>query len=216
MTTNILPIFWNLASSSKDTRLPASAELISSLEGFQRSYLETKEDKEDSSDDDDDEDKDEEDDEEDSDAESGIEVDGDEDMDEQPQDGEAKALDKALDRENADDVVYAVKRLIRGLGSSRDSSRLGFAVALTEVRAQPLCSNESANCYSSSHVYHPYHPHKLSHSSSDHPRHPNQTKAKRIVISSLRDYLDSPPSSTLVHYSPRQRVLRISELSPAN
>ena len=139
MTTNILPIFWNLASSSKDTRLPASAELISSLEGFQRSYLETKEDKEDSSDDDDDEDKDEEDDEEDSDAESGIEVDGDEDMDEQPQDGEAKALDKALDRENADDVVYAVKRLIRGLGSSRDSSRLGFAVALTEVRAQPPC-----------------------------------------------------------------------------
>lgn len=140
MTTNILPIFWNLASSSKDTRLPASAELISSLEGFQRSYLETKEDKEDSSDDDDDdEDKDEEDDEEDSDAESGIEVDGDEDMDEQPQDGEAKALDKALDRENADDVVYAVKRLIRGLGSSRDSSRLGFAVALTEVRARSSC-----------------------------------------------------------------------------
>jgi DNA polymerase phi len=142
MTTNILPIFWNLASSSKDTRLPASAELIASLEGFQRSYLETKEDKEDSSEDEDDDDKDEEDDEEDSDAESGIEVDGDEDMDEQPQDGEAKALDKALDRENADDVVYAVKRLIRGLGSSRDSSRLGFAVALTEVRI-PLLRDET-------------------------------------------------------------------------
>jgi len=133
MTTNILPIFWNLASSSKDTRIPASAELISSLEGFQRSYLETKEDKEDSSEDEDDEKDEDDDEEEDSDAESGIEVDGDEDMDEQPQDGEAKALDKVLDKENADDVVYAVKRLIRGLGSSRDSSRLGFAVALTEV-----------------------------------------------------------------------------------
>lgn len=142
MTTNILPIFWNLASSSKDTRIPASAELISSLEGFQRSYLETKEDKDDDSEDDDDDDEkdDEDDDEEDSDAESGIEVDGDEDMDEAPQDGEAKALDKALDKENADDVVYAVKRLIRGLGSSRDSSRLGFAVALTEVRLPSLTS----------------------------------------------------------------------------
>jgi DNA polymerase phi len=133
MTSNILPIFWNLASSSKDTRIPASAELISSLEGFQRSYIQTQEEKDESSDDEDEDDEDEEEDE-DSDAESGIEVDGDDDMDEQPQDGEAKALDKALDKENADDVVYAVKRLIRGLGSSRDSSRLGFAVALTEVR----------------------------------------------------------------------------------
>lgn len=134
MTSNILPIFWDLASSSKDTRIPRSAELISSLEGFQRTYIDSRAEKEDSSEDEDDEDEDED---EDSDAESGIEVDGDEDMDEQPQDGEAKALDKALDRENADDVVYAVKRLIRGLGSSRDSSRLGFAVALTEVGVSP-------------------------------------------------------------------------------
>jgi DNA polymerase phi len=32
-------------------------------------------------------------------------------------------------------VVYTVKRLVRGLASSRESSRLGFAVALTEVSA---------------------------------------------------------------------------------
>jgi hypothetical protein len=35
MTTNVLPLFWNLASSSKDTRLTASASLVSSLETFQ-------------------------------------------------------------------------------------------------------------------------------------------------------------------------------------
>lgn len=33
----------------------------------------------------------------------------------------------------ASDVVYALKRLIRGLASPRESSRLGFAVALTEA-----------------------------------------------------------------------------------
>jgi DNA polymerase phi len=184
MTTNILPIFWNLASSSKDTRIPASAELISSLEGFQRSYLETKGDKEDSSEDEDDDEKaDEDDDEEDSDAESGIEVDGDEDMDEAPQDGEAKASDKALDKENADDVVYAVKRLIRGLGSSRDSSRLGFAVALTEVSLSPPLYVTKLT-YSFWLVYHPYPPHKLSRSSFDHLKLQRPTKGKRTGTSS--------------------------------
>lgn len=39
-----------------------------------------------------------------------------------------------LDELNAEDVRYAVRRLIRGLASPRESSRLGFAVALTEVR----------------------------------------------------------------------------------
>ena len=41
---------------------------------------------------------------------------------------------KDLDSNNAADVSYAIKRLIRGLASPRDSSRQGFAVALTEVR----------------------------------------------------------------------------------
>lgn len=138
MTSNILPIFWNLASSSKDTRLNSSAELVSSLESFQQTYLLGKADKEESSEDEEDGAADEEDDEEDEDNddddESGIEVDEDDDMDgDEDQRGNAKELDKRLDKENAPDVVYAVKRLIRGLGSSRDSSRLGFAVAVTEV-----------------------------------------------------------------------------------
>ena len=38
-----------------------------------------------------------------------------------------------LDALNAQDVSYSVRRLIRGLASPRESSRLGFAVALTEV-----------------------------------------------------------------------------------
>lgn len=136
MTSNILPIFWNLASSSKDTRLGSSAELISSLEGFQRTYLESRADKEESSEDEDEDKEDEVVGDDGSDAESGIEVDADDDMDGGAgQTENAKELDKRLDKENAPDVVYTVKRLIRGLGSSRDSSRLGFAVALTEVRA---------------------------------------------------------------------------------
>ena len=39
----------------------------------------------------------------------------------------------SIDAFNTQDVSYALKRLIRGLGSPRESSRLGFAVALTEV-----------------------------------------------------------------------------------
>ena len=38
-----------------------------------------------------------------------------------------------LDALNAQDVSYSIRRLVRGLGSPRESSRLGFAVALTEV-----------------------------------------------------------------------------------
>lgn len=53
----------------------------------------------------------------------------DEDEDEH---GASKA--DGLDALNAQDVAYSVRRLVRGLASPRESSRLGFAVALTEVR----------------------------------------------------------------------------------
>jgi hypothetical protein len=39
----------------------------------------------------------------------------------------------SLDALNAQDVSYSIRRLIRGLASPRECSRLGFAVALTEV-----------------------------------------------------------------------------------
>jgi DNA polymerase phi len=47
-------------------------------------------------------------------------------------DGSAQKVD-LLDALNAQDVSYSIRRLIRGLSSPRESSRLGFAVALTEV-----------------------------------------------------------------------------------
>jgi hypothetical protein len=215
MTSNILPIFWDLASSSKDTRIPRSAELISSLEGFQRSYIDGRADKEDSSEDEDDDEDDEED--EDSDAESGIEVDADDDMGETPQDGEAKALDKALDKENADDVVYAVKRLIRGLGSSRDSSRLGFAVALTEVRPSMsifLLYHTKSNSFLR--VYHRYHHPRLSRFYYDRPRHQRPTRVKRTEISSLRASSVLPPLSIPALYIPPIRASTTTESLPEN
>ena len=129
MQSNVLPFFWHLASSSKDTRLGASADLVTSLEGFQRSYLEAKGGQVNG---DIEEDEDDEEEEEDDSDESRVEVDGDS-GDEDEDDEAAKKLDKQLAARNAEDVVYSLKRLVRGLASSRESSRLGFAVALTEV-----------------------------------------------------------------------------------
>lgn len=47
---------------------------------------------------------------------------------------EQEQLHSQLDDGLAPDVSYTLKRLIRGLASPRESSRIGFAVALTEVR----------------------------------------------------------------------------------
>ncbi|KAK8861548.1 hypothetical protein IAR55_002370 [Kwoniella newhampshirensis] len=134
MASNILPLFWPLANSSKETRLNASASLVSSLENFQQSYSANKPTAGSSRGDQDEDDSEDEDDEDDDD-ESGMEVDAsDEEGEEDGQrDLEGVRLDKQLSKENTEDVVYCVKRLVRGLGSSRESSRLGFAVALTEL-----------------------------------------------------------------------------------
>ncbi|KIY68633.1 hypothetical protein CYLTODRAFT_374153 [Cylindrobasidium torrendii FP15055 ss-10] len=48
------------------------------------------------------------------------------------EDEEDEAVDP-LDKYNAQDVSYSIRRLIRGLPSPRESSRLGFSVALTEL-----------------------------------------------------------------------------------
>ncbi|WWC87837.1 uncharacterized protein L201_002731 [Kwoniella dendrophila CBS 6074] len=134
MASNILPLFWPLANSSKDTRLTASASLVSNLENFQQSFIASKPSTS-SDDNEDDESDDDEEDEIDDDDESGMEVDASDDDDEEDQqkNKQGEKLDKRLSKDNAEDVVYCVKRLIRGLGSSRESSRLGFAVALTEL-----------------------------------------------------------------------------------
>lgn len=49
-------------------------------------------------------------------------------------DGEGNRKGDGLDVLNAADISYSIRRLVRGLASPRESSRLGFAVALTEVR----------------------------------------------------------------------------------
>jgi DNA polymerase phi len=131
MASNILPLFWNLASSSKDARLTASVDLISTLEGFQQAHVQARAEESDSDNDDDDEE-----DEDADDDESGVEVDG---SDDEGAVGLAygnsiRKLDASLAKDNAEDVAYTVKRLVRGLASSRESSRFGFSVALTEVR----------------------------------------------------------------------------------
>lgn len=142
MTSNVLPLFWNLASSSKDTRLQASADLVANLESFQRDFVAGRGDVGSDGEDDEDVDManggDEEDEvEADDDAESGVEVDGSDDEMDGDVDEDAAVLDATLAKDNAEDVAYTVKRLVRGLASSRESSRLGFAVALTEVSCRP-------------------------------------------------------------------------------
>jgi DNA polymerase phi len=127
MASNVLPLFWDLASSSRDKRLGASADLVAAAQAFQAAYSAPEK----ASGDEDEDDEDEGDDG----SESGMEVDGD-DEEEGPSAVDpvlAAKLDAALARNNAPDVVYCIKRLVRGLGSSREHSRLGFAVALTEV-----------------------------------------------------------------------------------
>ena len=110
-----LPLFWDLSSVDKKKRLDASVKLISTLEKFQVTF-ERRSAKSDASSNEDD---------------SGREED--------VQDvGEVGNMEcgSTLDALNAPDVAYSIRRLVRGLGSPRESSRLGFAVALTEVCAK--------------------------------------------------------------------------------
>lgn len=156
-TTNVLPLFWHLSSTDRSVRLDATESLISSLEEFQAKHvgpktaangdqmevdqangsvtngaMETDEDAESADEEDEDED------------ESGVEVDAsDNETNSRPLDPEQKELrrlDVRFEKDNSEDVRYSIKRLVRGLTSSRESSRLGFAVALTEVRFQAFPS----------------------------------------------------------------------------
>ncbi|OXH24380.1 DNA polymerase phi subunit [Cryptococcus neoformans] len=130
MTSNVLPLFWPLSNSSKETRITASASLVSSLESFQRSFSQNAGSSKGKESEDGDEDEESASDSE----ESAMEVDASDDEEgKDEKDSQAAKLDRQLSKDNAEDVVYSVKRLVRGLGSSRENSRLGFAVALTEL-----------------------------------------------------------------------------------
>jgi len=41
--------------------------------------------------------------------------------------------------EKGTDLTYALNRLVKGLSSGRESARLGFSIALTEVSLQQRC-----------------------------------------------------------------------------
>jgi DNA polymerase phi len=110
-----LPLFWDLSSADKKKRLDASVKLICTLERFQVSFEHQLTETDASSDEDDHP------------GEENAERDG---------TVENMGHDSMLDVLNATDVAYSVRRLIRGLASPRESSRLGFAVALTEVRTK--------------------------------------------------------------------------------
>jgi DNA polymerase phi len=104
--TTTLPLFWDLSSASKKDRINASVKLVSALEQFQVNFVPQT-------------------------PASGTSGSDDEDEDEDEEEG-AQRSDE-LDLQNAQDVSYSIRRLIRGLASPRESSRLGFSVALTEV-----------------------------------------------------------------------------------
>ena len=105
-----LPLFWELSSADNKKRLEASVKLIGTLENFQISF-EHKSTQSDAS--------------------------SNEDDKEDAQGPSAMEHDSMLDALNSPDVAYSVRRLVRGLASPRESSRLGFAVTLTEVREKP-------------------------------------------------------------------------------
>ncbi|TCD65622.1 hypothetical protein EIP91_002427 [Steccherinum ochraceum] len=60
-------------------------------------------------------------------------LDGTSEDEEDAEDAEENGKGDGLDALNAADVSYSIRRLVRGLASPRESSRLGFAVALTEL-----------------------------------------------------------------------------------
>ena len=124
--TTTLPFFWRLASANKGERLEASVKLVSALQQFQEKHNSEVSRKLGSDDE----------------ADEGNEE---EDRSEEEEDAELKAYSSKLDSDNAPDVAYAIRRLIRGLASPRESSRLGFAVALTEVRRGPSLSRSGIN-----------------------------------------------------------------------
>jgi DNA polymerase phi len=115
-----LPLFWDLSSADKKRRIGASVKLICTLEKFQASY-EHKLAKSDVSS-----------------NENENDSNGEEDVQGTGAVGNIEH-DNMLDSLNSPDLAYSVRRLVRGLASPRESSRLGFAVALTEVRAELQC-----------------------------------------------------------------------------
>ena len=125
--TTTLPLFWDLSSASKKDRINASVKLVGALEQFQAKFVPQTPAPGTSGSDDDDEDEDDED--------------------------EGALKSDELNLQNAQDVSYSIRRLVRGLASPRESSRLGFAVALTEVSYESKTYDLNSRIYLASVAY---------------------------------------------------------------
>ena len=121
--TTTLPLFWDLSSASKKDRINASVKLVGALEQFQAKFV------------------------------PQTSVPGTSGSDEGEDEGEDEDEDQStlksdeLNLQNAQDVSYSIRRLIRGLASPRESSRLGFAVALTEVNYESETYDDPNSLY---------------------------------------------------------------------
>lgn len=109
--STILPLFWDLSASDKKKRLDTSVKLVTTLQKLQATFENESAQPDEPS------------------GES-LRVEG------NPRDSSAEDVEQSnfhLDGLNSPDVAYSIRRLLRGLASPRKSSRIGFAVALTEV-----------------------------------------------------------------------------------
>lgn len=120
MNGNNLQLFWEIASSNQDARLASANQLVEELLSQQdvlasssKITLDLPTPEETEQDDAADE----------QDIASALVVD----------EAEAEAVEEALGNRTVADLMYALRRLLRGLASPRESSRLGFAVVLTEL-----------------------------------------------------------------------------------
>ncbi|CDR99623.1 hypothetical protein [Sporisorium scitamineum] len=121
MNGNNLQLFWEIASSDQDARLASANQLVQELLSQQdvlasssKITLDLPTPPESSDVEQDDKEYD---------PSTALTVD----------EQEAEALEEALGNRTVADLMYALRRLLRGLASPRESSRLGFAVVLTEL-----------------------------------------------------------------------------------
>ncbi|SPO20848.1 related to DNA polymerase V [Ustilago trichophora] len=120
MNGNNLQLFWEIASSNQDARLTSANQLVEELLSQQdvlasssKITLDLPTTESTPEDDDDQDDA----------AANALVVD----------EAQADAVEEALGNRTVADLMYALRRLLRGLASPRESSRLGFAVVLTEL-----------------------------------------------------------------------------------
>ncbi|KAJ2917228.1 hypothetical protein MD484_g3188, partial [Candolleomyces efflorescens] len=109
--TTTLPLFWHLSSSSKKDRLDASVKLVGALEQFQSQFTPSTT----------------------AANQTNTAPGSDDSEDEDANAATSSRKPDELDLLNSQDVAYSIRRLVRGLASPRESSRLGFSVALTEL-----------------------------------------------------------------------------------